>query len=315
MGDKSGIQWTDATWNPIVGCSVVSLGCTNCYAMKEARRLARMGVAKYDGLTQDSKAGPVWTGDVRLHEPVMDQPLRWQKPRTIFVNSMGDLFHESVPFEWVDRVFAVMALADRHRFQVLTKRADRMREYMTPDPDAPATQCAEARVGRLAMQIARDRGEDVGDPWWDAWRDWPFKHIWLGVSAEDQRRADERIVELQRTPAGMRFVSFEPLLGPIDTERGGFSLLRSHVSPAGQKYAGIDWAIVGGESGDAARCMKLSWASNLVSQCQGSGVPVFVKQLGSRPVGKSGGPYVTPDRKGGNPDYWPADLRVREMPS
>ena len=137
MADKTGIEWTDATWNPIVGCSVVSPGCTHCYAMSMAARIEKMTPGShYAGLTDASKAGPVWNGRLALApDHILTQPLRWQKPRRIFVNSMGDLFHEDVPDDWIDRVFAVMALAPQHTFQVLTKRAERMRNYLLRDPD------------------------------------------------------------------------------------------------------------------------------------------------------------------------------------
>jgi protein gp37 len=174
MADKTGIQWTEATWNPLAGCSVVSPGCTNCYAMREAGGRLKSS-AKFAGLTEPSKAGPVWTGEVRLWERVLDQPVRWTKPRRIFVNSMSDLFHESVPDEWIDRVFAVMALCPQHTFQVLTKRADRMRDY-----------CSSPYNG-VALSFK-----------------WPLPNVWLGVSVEDQARADGRIPRLLDTPAAVR---------------------------------------------------------------------------------------------------------------
>ena len=201
MADGTHIEWTDATWNPITGCSVCSRGCTNCYAMTLAGGRLKHHPSRA-GLTQDSKAGPVWTGEVRFNEGWLDQPLRWQRPRRIFVCAHGDLFHENVPDEWIDRVFGVMATAPRHIFQVLTKRAERMRTYMASHYSAH---------GRMKWGVA------AGRPLTE-YRDWPLPlpNVWCGVSAEDQERAEERIPMLLETPAAVRFVSAEPLLGPLD---------------------------------------------------------------------------------------------------
>lgn len=310
MGDNSGIQWTDATWNPLVGCTVVSPGCTNCYAMKEAARMARMGQAKYAGLTKDSRAGPVWTGKLHLHEPALAQPTKWRRPRHIFVNSMGDLFHEDAPLEWIDQVFGAMALCPQHRFQVLTKRAERMRVYT----DSRLSDVAQ-RVWGAADRLACKLNLPEHHPSFDylcagkARAPWPLPQVWLGVSAEDQARFDLRVEHLAATLAAKRFVSCEPLLGSIDV---GNAL--DDAVPDGSPYRPIDWVIVGGESGDQARPMKLNWARELVMQCRVWSVPIFVKQLGSWPIHNGGSRYPTRDRKGGNPEHWPADLRVREMP-
>lgn len=221
------IEWTEQTWNPIAGCSLASPGCTNCYAMTMAARIARMNpeLEHYRGLTQSSKAGPVWTGKVALApEHTLTAPLRRRKPTMYFVNSMSDLFHEDVPDEWIDRVFAVMALcrdgasgADphprEHTFQVLTKRSKRMQSYMTAGGVA-------ARVMDAAELIAC--GGEKAKSWGPDWTmPWPLPNVWLGVSCEDKRRADERVPDLLATPAAVRFVSAEPLLGPIDFTRMG----------------------------------------------------------------------------------------------
>jgi protein gp37 len=220
MADKTKIEWTDATWNPITGCSVVSPGCTNCYAM----RLAGTRLAHHEsraGLTRDTKAGPVWTGEVRFNEQWIDQPLRWKKPRMIFVCAHGDLFAENVPDAWIDRVFAVMALAPQHTFQVLTKRSARMREYLA-DIDLPnRIVCAVEQIDFVSLQDEKrftlqgfdaDRGVE-GVP-----ALWPLPNVWLGVSVEDQKRADERIPNLLATPAAIRWISAEPLLGAVNLE-------------------------------------------------------------------------------------------------
>lgn len=228
MADHTGIEWTDATWNPIVGCSLASPGCTHCYAMGQAARIERMQPGShYAGTTQPSKAGAVWTGRMALApEHILTQPLRWRRPRRIFVNSMGDLFHESVPDEWIDRVFAVMALTPQHTYQVLTKRSARMREYLA-DPDV------HVRVARVTCDLVFEHQIDVVllaaaslEPHAPPGTRihlylWPLPNVWLGVSTEDQRRADERVPDLLATPAAIRFVSAEPLLGPIDFTRVG----------------------------------------------------------------------------------------------
>jgi protein gp37 len=234
MGDKTGIQWCDATWNPVVGCSIVSPGCTNCYAMGMAARIERMNVGRhapharrpedippsiYDGLTKQSKVSAVWTGDVRLaRDETLTLPLRWKRPRRIFVNSMGDLFHESVPDAWIDRVFAVMALSPQHTFLVLTKRSKRMREYMIP---ALATRVGGEAFDLTFRSLATNPKSKVGDGVKLTCdiahlKVWPLPNVWLGVSAEDQTRADERIPDLLATPAAVRFVSAEPLLSALD---------------------------------------------------------------------------------------------------
>ena len=257
MSDGTKIEWTDATWNPIVGCSVVSPGCTNCYAMRLSGTRMRSHPSRA-GLTQDSKAGPVWTGEVRFMEQWLKQPLRWQKPRMIFVCAHADLFHESVPDEWIDRVFAVMALAPQHTFQVLTKRPERMRSYF--------------RGGRPPVFRWLDAARELQPP--------PPGHgmiihtqnggslpnAWLGVSVEDQRRADERVDILRETPAAVRWVSAEPMLGQIE-----FDI---------DQLQAIDWIVAGGESGPNARPMHPDWARSLRDQCPSAGVPFLFKQWG-----------------------------------
>lgn len=279
MADKSKIEWTDATWNPITGCSVVSPGCTNCYAMHLAGTRLKHHPSR-TGLTDDSKAGPVWNGQVRFNEQWLDQPLRWRRPRMIFVCAHGDLFHENVPDEWIDRVFAIMALADRHIFQVLTKRAARMREYFSIDSKAPLSECPEARIGRAAMEIARQRGEDVNHPFWDTWWQWPLPNVWMGVSVEDQARADERIPLLLDTPASVRWISAEPLLGPVDFCGMWVPSLNPgmHINMLER----VDWIVAGGESGQAkpGRPMHPDWPRTLRDQCQAAGVAFNFKQWG-----------------------------------
>ena len=308
------IEWTEQTWNPIAGCSVLSPGCKRCYAMKMARRLELMGSAVYAGLTQQTAAGPVWTGKIEVNENTMLAPLKRKKPTMYFVNSMSDLFHESVPDEVIDRVFAVMALCPQHTFQVLTKRSARMRHYFSG-----------MSWGWRVMEAkkALDPSHRSGMGGILETKNGSLPNVWLGVSVEDQKRADERIPDLLNTPAAIRFLSCEPLLGPVDLNRiheefdGGLGhswescLNGKRFSPwAGDDedpmipgHPKIDWVIVGGESGPGARPMANDWAQAIVDQCQAASVPVFVKQL------SSGGPKPIKDI-----EQFPEGLRVRQWP-
>jgi protein gp37 len=318
------IEWTGETWNPIVGCSIVSPGCTNCYAMKMAARLEAMCISSghaydqdhgcarkdapllhYRGLTAPSKAGPVWTGKVALApEHILLKPLSWKKPRTIFVNSMGDLFHEDVPDEWIDRVFAVMALCPQHTFQVLTKRSVRMRSYFAAAPGRDGTLMTstrgygicierEMRIREATAPYCSLPGVDGRSP-----ISFPLPNVWLGVSAERQKEADERIPDLLATPAAVRFVSAEPLLAPLDLRKWlapsvhinapptiGKTTLAAIIAAAqaaaqNMAWYGLNWVIVGGESGPDARPMHPDWARGIRDQCAAAAVPFFFKQWG-----------------------------------
>ena len=284
MSDKTAIEWTDASANVINGCSLASPGCTNCYAMRLAGTRMRNHPTRA-GLAVDSKAGPVWTGEVRFHEPALQQVLRWQRPRMIFWNAHGDIFHPNVPDAWIDRCFAAMALTPQHIHQVLTKRSERMREYMSR---------ACGRIMDAIIKMRRERGDlspvalphvPIGDVWW------PLPNVWLGVSTEDQQRADERIPDLLATPAAVRWISAEPLLGPIDlTNITGAEKSREYGSPVhgwssiwrnnGVGRPWIDWVVVGGESGPHARPMHPDWARSLRDQCAAASVPFFHNQNG-----------------------------------
>lgn len=267
MGDKTGIEWADATWNPLVGCSVISPGCKHCYAMKVAARMERLGQAAYAGLTMPSKAGPVWTGKVGGNSvKAFEAPLRWKKPRRIFVNSMSDLFHESVTDEAIDRIFAVMALCPQHTFQVLTKRAERMRSYVTQLDTEPH----QTTVKRFAAAL-----DGLPIP---SEINIPFPNVWLGVSVEDQARALDRVPMLLETPAAKRFLSCEPLLGPVDLS-GWLGTNDFTIVPT-VRHSYVHWVIAGGESGDDARPMHPDWARSLRDQCQVAEVPFFFKQWG-----------------------------------
>lgn len=249
MADQrdGGIIWTEETWNPLRGCSPVSEGCRNCYAARMAARFCKPG-EPYEGLISP---GGGWNNHVKLVPEVLEKPLHWKRPRMIFVNSMSDLFHEAVPDEFIREVFNVMVQASAinhngHTFQVLTKRPHRM------------------------MYFARRYTDSMSNPIL------PYcPRIWLGVSAENQKAADERIPLLVQTPAAVRFVSCEPMLGPVDLQYSAFNGTDSIKS-----LEGLHWVIVGGESGPGARPMHPDWARGLRNQCQAAGVPFLFKQWG-----------------------------------
>jgi len=248
MGDKSKIEWTDATWNPVRGCSVVSEGCRNCYAMQVAARFSGEGQA-YEGLAYRNSSGAHWTGKVRLVEEHLEDPLRWKRPRRIFVNSMSDLFHESLDEIDIGQVFGVMALAKQHTFQVLTKRPARMLSIL--------------ETARICFDF-----------------DEPLPNVWLGVSVEDQKTADERIPLLMKTPGAVRWLSVEPLLGPIVFDRSWLNVCAQTHAPWIDSHPTLGWVVVGGESGPGARPMHPDWVRSIRDQCVAAGVPFFFKQWG-----------------------------------
>ena len=299
MSDHSKIEWTDATWNPVRGCSKVSPGCANCYAIRDAHRFAGVGMP-YQFLTKTEPLN--WTGVIRTVPEQLDKPLAWKRPRRIFVNSMSDLFHESVPVDFIAEVFAVMWLADHHIFQVLTKRAERMRSLLT-DEMFRSRVILEigARAGVLHSQGERDQALAQVDKFNarpDDW--WPLKNVWLGVSVENQDYADARIPELLKTPAAVRFLSMEPLLGPVNLGRWihPFEISRDEEgNDLGSASGGsdLDWVIVGGESGPEARWTRASWVRSIRDICLTCEVPFFFKQWGEW---APGGQTKTPHRTG-----------------
>lgn len=334
---KTPIEWTDFSINPIrarlgdaVGhyCEKVSPGCKNCYAsrLQPRFRMPPFQEQRHEGV-----------------EPFLDasklaEVLRRQKPTRWFWCDMSDLFGEWVPFEWIAACFGVMAASPDHTFQVLTKRPARMREWFAWAREISCDDCnllvrhhgsTHARVGLMPEPGSGHMP-------------WPLPNVWLGVSCEDQQRADERIPLLLQCPAAVRFVSAEPLLGPQDlsewlhgvcldhdTCMGGPGIHACRGHPGGWEPTGIDWVIVGGESGPGARPCNVEWIRSIVHQCQNAGVPCFVKQLGAHyvdaPNGIGGHQARAPeglgikirnlkDRKGGDMNEWPADLRVRQFP-
>lgn len=256
MSGQSNIEWTEATWNPITGCTRVSAGCDHCYAVSMTRRLEGAKRARYVGLVHNGH----FNGVVRCHEDLLEQPLRWRKPRAIFVCSMSDLFHPKVPFEFIDKVFAVMALCPQHTFQILTKRPERMEEYLASrsHPEHGSDCLIHTDYVPVAME---NMGEDYS---FAAEMPWPLPNVWLGVTIESSDFAG-RADRLQEIPAAVRFISHEPALGPLD----------------GLNLDGISQVITGGESGPGARPMHPDWARGVRDQCNAAGVAFFFKQWGS----------------------------------
>ena len=233
MAESSTIEWTEATWNPVAGCTILSPGCTNCYAMRMAARLAAMGQKKYVGTTRESGGRAKWNGRIWFDLASLDLPRRWKVGKLIFVNSMSDLFHEDVPLAFIQRVFHTMAETPRHTYQVLTKRAERLQQVS-------------------------------GELFWSP-------NIWMGVSVESDRYL-ARVNDLRRTEAYIKFVSLEPLLGPLEN----------------LDLAGIDWVIAGGESGPGARPLERDWIRSIRDQCVAGSVAFHFKQWGGVTKKKSG---------------------------
>lgn len=266
MSERSSIEWTDVTWNPVVGCTKVSAGCENCYAMRMSHRLAAIpATAKdYGGLTRMVNDRPDWTNRVRCLPERLELPFGWKNHRCILVSSMSDLFHPDVPEDFIDRVFAVMALCPRHVFHVLTKRPERMREV----------------VHRLARSISPLENAARAMGYTFRWEGisllpWPISWIWLGVSVEDQATADQRIPILLDTPATVRFVSYEPALEAVDLQYAAFNGADSLSA-----LEGLHWFIAGGEFGPHARPSHPDWFRAVRDQCQVARVPFFFKQWG-----------------------------------
>lgn len=293
MSDNSAIEWTHASWNPIIGCSRVSEGCRNCYAERQAIRIPTYWL---NDVVKSTPAGPRWTGTLRLHSEALLLPLRWRRPRRIFVNSMSDLFHEHVPIAWIAKIFDVMAATKRHTFQVLTKRAKRMHHVMSKALPDYLSKPGPVQFPLLSLAVETT---------------WPLPNVWLGVSVEDQATADARIPPLLQTPTALRWVSYEPALGPVNFDN---YLDVLPLSP------GVDWLVIGGESGPGARPFDLAWARAAIAQCHEVRVPVFMKQLGVDVIGKwdnmIGSDHIKfRNRKGSDPSEWPPDLRVRQSPA
>ena len=260
MSGATKIEWTDATWNPVTGCTKVSAGCKFCYAERDFHR---------------PYPGRAFT-DVRTHPERLDWPLRWRgskqakaegRPSRIFVNSMSDLFHEEVEPSFIDKVLAFARISD-HVFQILTKRPERMKGYFCPDPILPRCICSEARIAKIAETLAKMRGEDTGSAYWDVFLEQPYENFWLGFSAEDQESFDERWEHVKplAEKGWITWASLEPLLGRIVLPPDYLRLAK--------------WTVTGGESGPHARPSHPDWFRSVRDQCQAAGVPFFFKQWG-----------------------------------
>lgn len=345
---STGIEWTDDTWNPLRAyrpgheawtggreepnrrgwaCVRVSAGCSRCYAATINKRL---------GTGLDYTVPAMSQVETYIDEAVLRKPLSWRKPRKVFVCSMTDLFGEWVTDGQIFAIWKVMRESPQHIYQVLTKRPERMREWLSRWADLSG-ESSEPRLvrGPQATREAHPSGRGQifasyldwlgsttgGQPpagaawptfdWMEGPRWWssaPLPNVWLGTSVEDQAAADTRIPQLLMCPAAVRFLSVEPLLGPVDLDFCGCP--RIH---AGGHLSGLDWVIVGGESGPGARPCDVEWVRSIVRQCKAAGVPVFVKQLGAKPSDGNEGIKLR-SRKGSDPSEWPEDLRVREWP-
>lgn len=292
MADGTQISWSNATWNVITGCSVISPGCTNCYAMREAGEGRVRNHQSRIGLTKQTNAGHVWTGEVRFNPYWLDMPLHWRRPRRVFVCAHGDMFHDAVPVEWLDLMLAVMAMSPAHQFQVLTKRAAGMRAYFESLPyraddilktiRANWTGLTEAQAVAVVQKLING----------------PLPNVWLGVSTEDQTRADQRIADLLAIPAAVHWASYEPALGPINFRRItcdlaghehlGYRLdalagtiVRSDGGVVTQATGRLDWVVAGGESGRGARPCHPEWFRRTRDDCAATGVTFHFKQWGN----------------------------------
>ena len=338
----SKIEWTERSdWNAIRGCTRVSPGCGGpgphggCYAEAIAARFSDPGQA-FHGFAERTKSGPRWTGKVEVQWDRLDLPLTWRAPATIFASSTSDWFHEALPVDEIANLYAVAVAAVHlrgHTIQILTKRSGRCREILNSEA---FWEQVNAEAGAYVMErtdpYAR-RSDDARATFRDDYGPInPPPGIWVGVSVEDQERADERLFDLSCTPAAIRFASFEPLLGPVDPTRVRvnsnlawnaltcdlYSTITNEIiagPPSG--HGPLDLIIIGGESGPRARDFDIAWARSLIAQCRASGTACFLKQLGAQPIdGAEGGRRLRlTDRKGGNWNEWSSDLCVREMPT
>jgi len=313
-----------------------------------SHRLENMGQKKYEGLTSVNQRGDRhFNGVVRCVEEDLLIPLRWKKPRRCFVNSMADLFHRDVPFDFIDKVFAVMALCPQHIFQILTKRADRMEEWFRekgridpPQEDGnPFFETRHHVIG--AMRLLGERNPailDILKSLDGKYMAWPLPNVWIGTSTENQEQADNRIPHLLRCPAVVRFLSCEPLLGEIDLRKFLFSCCDAcdgaggyypEWDPEGEEDCSrcdgsgvnenfpledLHWVIAGGESGPGARPCTIGHIRRIVQECSTAEVPVFVKQIGDKPVNREGEAHPAKATKGGDPAEWPEDIRVQLYP-
>lgn len=354
MGETTGIAWTDSTVQVTSGCKEWSPGCTNCYATRQAHRMGENPNAKirarYHGLTVVKGGAPRWNGVVHELPDQLRVPLGWRAPRRVFVNSLSDLFQEGVSNEFIAAVFGMMAACPQHTFQILTKRPDRMAEWfkwcdrraehgLSLFPEDPASwrirQMCRVEASRRGLSPARlPNPQPV----------WPLPNVWLGTSVEDQAHAEERVPHLLRVPAAVRFLSMEPLLEAVDLDPPTCPTCDTHEGDVGSDGVtlfcrehdeelaygswldacaspvrpGINWVIVGGESGPSARPFDLAWARSILAQCAEAGIPAFMKQTGDNAVTPNAAGLTVPfpciAHHGSDPSEWPDDLRVQQFP-
>lgn len=282
----NGIVWTDETWNPVRGCSLVSDGCTNCYAMHVASRFNGPGLP-YEGLTVKTSQGAKWTGKIKLVHEALSHPLRWTKPRRVFVNSMGDLFHQDVPDSFIDQVVVVMALAQLHTFQILTKRPERMRDYWR---DFTWERALRNCVGADGVSTIYGRSLQALYFHFGIYSNSAFKrhdalpipNVWLGVSVENQATANHRIPLLLDTPASIRWLSLEPLIDAVDLTQIPYDGAPENVLVASEQRSKVDWVVLGGESGKGKKIRSLhpAHARSVRDQCKAADTDFLFKQWG-----------------------------------
>lgn len=326
MSANTTIEWCTKTWNPIRGCSRVSPGCDNCYAMGMAHRFSGPG-KPYEGLTTIRRGKVDWSGEARFIREALDEPLRWRKPERVFVNSMSDLFHHSLAFEEIAAIFGVMAACPQHTFLVLTKRPERALEFFEwirtqlVSVGGPTTNAARGVKWYAWLYLDEIQVYDPQLPWV-----WPLPNVHFGVSVENQKTADERLPLLLRCLAAVRWASMEPLLEDVDARaylhRGKHHvcpkcLYSSNIpeetcpndgTPLGLDVA-LDWVVVGGESGPRSRPMHIEWMRSIVAQCRAEAVPVFCKQFGANLIDAKngvGGHQAKPP-----PEYGPLTYRLK----
>ncbi|WP_100904485.1 DUF5131 family protein [Nostoc flagelliforme] len=302
---STNIEWTDETWNIIVGCSRISSGCQQCYAATAAKSPRLQQFPQYQAVS-------IWDGTVQFVESQLIKPLHWKKPKNIFVCSMADLFHENVPFEWIDQVMAVIALCPQHTFQVLTKRPERALEYFSQQ--SLWVKWYEAAQNFLWDAIGEKFGELINLQQYFIGQPFPLPNVWLGASTENQQMANKRIPILLQIPCSVRFLSCEPLLEDIDLRQGG--AIQKLISDSYEwelVNEDIQWIVVGGESGPNSRPCHIEWLESIVQQCQQSNTKVFVKQLGANAI-FGGQQFKTRNKKGGDIEEFPEYLKVRELP-
>ncbi|PSB49756.1 phage Gp37/Gp68 family protein [filamentous cyanobacterium Phorm 6] len=308
---KTKISWTSETWNPLVGCSKISAGCSRCYAAEAAKSARLQQFPQYQKVKD-------WDGTIEFVENQLLKPLSWRSPKKVFVCSMSDIGHKNVKDEWLNKIFAVMAMCPQHIFQVLTKRPERLLEYFS-DPNCARWICDEvlnilsdeANPGKWKFKV---HGDEVNIKI-------PLPNVWVGTSVENQKVADDRIPQLLQIPAAKLFLSCEPLLEAVDLTKIYRISNLTQTELTWLDY--LHWIILGGESGVGARPCHIDWIRSIVQQCRPTNVAVFVKQLGSNSIQST--PYIDgvaqnnfqlkfKDRKGGNIDEFPTDLQIRQFP-